>query len=197
MLGVSVSKRSDQIATFLCLGEAHCVQGTLHSLQHTTEKCQGLAKLHGFGTFRKYRREERNQIGKHTTFAGAWFHKPSLSGNLQGTLTTVSSAPSRASVWGGPGCSGWAGLGAWGCGSPLEKQLALQSASVLLFSASKLLRAELQCYSIAASPHFHRSPLWPLFQGSSWSSQPIRGPAAAGLKGAAAFAAAAAPRGLA
>ena len=58
----------------------------------------------------------------------------------------------------GPGVhSGWARLGAGGCASPPEKQLALQSASVPLLSASKLLQAVLfdRCLSyISTAVHF-------------------------------------------
>lgn len=34
------------------------------------------------------------QTGKNTTFAEAWFHKPFLNMDFQGTLTTLSSTPS-------------------------------------------------------------------------------------------------------
>ena len=57
----------------------------------------------------------------------------------------------------GPGVhSGWARLGAGGCASPPEKQLALQSASVPLLSAAKLLQAVLfdRCLSYI-SPAVH------------------------------------------
>lgn len=58
----------------------------------------------------------------------------------------------------GPGVhSGWARLGAGGCASRPEKQLALQSASVPLLSASKLLQAVLfdRCLSyISTAVHF-------------------------------------------
>lgn len=67
--------------------EAICLHFLVLSLQHITERCQVLAKLYGFTPLRKYGRKNPNR--KNTTFAEAWFHKPSLSGNWQGTLTTV------------------------------------------------------------------------------------------------------------
>ena len=196
---LSVSKRSGQIATYTSLvsGKHVNVQGTLHSLQHRTERCQVLAKLHGFATFRKHRREEENQIGKHTTFAGAWFHKPSLSGNLQrDPHSCVFGAQQGVCTGRGARLLSAAGLG-WGREAAARRRrskvLCRQPASCGS-QPPELPRAELQGCSLAASARFHRSPLWPLFQGSSWARQPIRGAAAAGLKGAAASAAAASRR---
>lgn len=90
-LGVSVSMRSNMFTFFwswvcsILLKDAKYWQSyiVLHHSENT---------------------EEKTQIGKNTTFAEAWFHKPSLSGNWQGTLTTVSSAPSGG-VCAGTGCS--------------------------------------------------------------------------------------------
>lgn len=135
--------------------------------------------------------EEKTQIGKNTTFAEAWFHKPSLSGNWQGTLTTVSSAPSGG-VCAGTGCS--QRLGQAG-GGRLHLTAGEAACSAVCQRPAALCLQTSPSSAIWSLPllHFHRSPLWPLFQGSNWTTQPIRGAAAAGLKGAASFAAAAAP----
>lgn len=131
------------------------------------------------------------QTGKNTTFGEAWFHRPFLYINLPGTLTTVSSTP-IGSAYTGNVFSQWLSWAwGWGCTSQLEKRLALQLASVLLLPASKLLQAML----------FYRPPLYIytavhfdlLFQGRSWTIQPIRGAAVVVLKGAASFAPAAPP----
>lgn len=130
------------------------------------------------------------QTGKNTTFAEAWFHRPSLQINLPGTLPTAPSTPTGWSVQETSPLGGWAGLGARGCTSQLERRLALHSARLLPLPAAKLLQAMLFYrlpLSIYTAVHFDL-----LFQGSSWKTQPISGAAAVVLKGAAAFAPAAA-----
>lgn len=105
------------------------------------------------------------QTGKNTTFAEAWFHRPSLQINLPGTLPTAPSTPTGWSVQETSPLGGWAGLGARGCTSQLERRLALHSARLLPTAAPSRQTSSSNALLSAASLHLHCSPLWPFVPG--------------------------------